>query len=56
MSEACTLSEAVGCRRDMAGEKARRQDPEDLAYAKLWVQRVRGVRQPRPGWQEEGHR
>lgn len=39
MREACTISEAVGCRRDMAGVEARRREPEALASAKLWVQR-----------------
>lgn len=42
MREACTASEAVGCRGEVAGEKSRRQDHEDLASAKLWVKRGEG--------------
>lgn len=41
-SEACTTSEAVGRRGEGAGEKSRRQDHEDAACAKLWVQRGEG--------------
>ena len=38
--------EVVGCRREAAGEKARRQDQEGLASVKLWYRGVTGVRQP----------
>lgn len=47
MSGACAVSVAVGCRKEMAGEKARRQDQDDWASAKLWVQRAERS-QPQP--------
>lgn len=50
-----TISDAVGCIRGTAGEKARRQDPEGLAAVKLQVQSGDGS-QPEPeDWEVGGH-